>query len=225
MSHKAFNPSCLPASSNNTLNASALTTTRAFLYGQNGDDTISGGKANDILSGGAGNDTLNGSDGTDYLRETADVNFTVAEGTLTGLGTDTFSNIEIVQLFGGNSNNTLDASALTTTRAFLYGQNGDDLLKGGATNDTLFGGIGDDTLIGGTGIDTASYYTTIGSVSVNLETGNANDGEGGTDTFPKLKIFKAQIPQAIISRVMPIIIRSMDMAVMTPSRVGMVTIP
>ncbi len=162
-----------------------------YLYGENGNDTLVGGLVNDNLDGGAGNDTLNGEqgddrfsggagndvinggDGRDTLTETADVNFTAIEGTLTGLGTDTFSNIEILSLYGGGSNNTIDVSQLVTTRVFLYGRDGNDNLLGGAGGNYLYGENGNDTLVGGL-------------VNDNLDGGVGNDllnGGIGRDTL------------------------------------------
>jgi Ca2+-binding RTX toxin-like protein len=70
---------------------------------------------------------------------------------------------ETVSVFAGDGNDrvTVDAS-VTTWRAELFGENGNDdleggpladLLDGGAGNDHLKGGAGDDELIGGTGRD------------------------------------------------------------------------
>jgi Ca2+-binding RTX toxin-like protein len=123
------------------------------LRGGVGNDTLNGAAGDDVLRGNGGNDTFDGGIGTDTLREFGDVNFTVTEGTLNGLGTDTFTGIEIVRLTAGGSNNTLDASALTTTLANLSGQGGNDSLTGGQMNDSLFGDEGADTLTGGLGND------------------------------------------------------------------------
>ena len=169
--------------SDNTIDASALTNTRAYLYGRDGDDSLIGGAANDILQGEAGNDTIDGGNGTDHLREIADVNFTATEGTLTGLGTDSFSNIEVVQLFGGGSDNTIDASALTNTRAYLYGRDGDDSLIGGAANDILRGEAGNDTIDGGNGTD---RLREIADVNFTATEGTLTGL--GTDSFSNIEV-------------------------------------
>ena len=75
--------------------------------------------------------------------------------TLTGLGTDTFTNIESAALTGGIGNNTLNASAFTLGSVTLDGGAGNDFLTGGSQNDTLTGSAGNDTLNGGLGIDRA----------------------------------------------------------------------
>ena len=51
-------------------------------------NTLIGGAGNDILIGGPGNDTLSGDTGTDLLVESGDVNFTLTDNALTGVGTD-----------------------------------------------------------------------------------------------------------------------------------------
>jgi Ca2+-binding RTX toxin-like protein len=121
---------------NNTLDVSAFTGRLTF------------------LEGGGGNDTLIGRDtGIDRVRARGDVNFTLTDSQLTGLGTDTLNSIEEAELIGNGSDNTLDASAFTRGRVLLWGESGDDLLKGGTGNDYLSGEVGDDTLMGGAGID------------------------------------------------------------------------
>jgi Ca2+-binding RTX toxin-like protein len=42
-------------------------------------------------------------------------------------------------------------------------------------------------LTGGNGNDFAYYYTVTGAVTVNLATGTASDGEGGTDTLSQIE--------------------------------------
>jgi hypothetical protein len=72
-----------------------------------------------------------------------------------------------VRAMGGAGNDTLDAAALTTTRAMLDGGAGNNTLYGGAANDTLIGGgnvgpkvngpegqQGNNIVVGGAGADT-----------------------------------------------------------------------
>jgi Ca2+-binding RTX toxin-like protein len=120
--------------SDNLLDASAFSG-QAFLYGMGGDDT---------LMGGAGNDTLDGGDGVDTVEQTADVDMTLTDTSLTGMGLDTLISIEMAVLTGGAGNNILNA----------LGFSGPVILNGGAGDDTLIGGAGDDELVGGDGTDT-----------------------------------------------------------------------
>jgi Ca2+-binding RTX toxin-like protein len=52
-----------------------------------------------------------------------------------------------------------------------------DELDGGGDNDVLHGGAGADALDGGGGVDVASYADAATSVTVNLLTGSASDGD------------------------------------------------
>ena len=119
------------------------------LVGGAGDDKLRGqGTSGDTLHGGPGDDTLDGGDGYDHIFETADIDFTVTDSTLTGLGNDTLINIQLAQLFGGSNANIIDASAFSG-RAFLNGAGGNDVLRGGIGYDRIFGGSGRDLLVGG----------------------------------------------------------------------------
>ena len=63
----------------------------------------------------------------------------------------------------------------------LRGFDGNDRLFGRGGDDSLFGGRGDDLLDGGGGFDRVRYIDDPGGVVVNLATGRARDGYGGTD--------------------------------------------
>jgi Ca2+-binding RTX toxin-like protein len=185
---------------------------RDSLNGGAGDDLVVGqGGSGDSLTGGEGNDTLNGGAGTDMLIEEGDVDFVLSNTTLTGLGNDSFFALEVFEISGGASANTINASAFTLagTTLVINGSGGDDVivgssrddtidggagndsLRGGAGNDflnggdgddTLNGGEGDDTLIGGNGADGLSGFT-----GNDLLNGNADDdtlyGGMGNDTL------------------------------------------
>jgi hypothetical protein len=131
------------------------------LFGQDGDDTLTGGSGNDVMDGGLGLDTL------DFADATAAINFTLVQSSsdtivdlsASGLGTDTYRNMENVT--GGAFNDNLTGS---TANDILVGGGGNDILNGASALDTLSGGAGNDSLNGGTGVDTLS-------------------GGSGTDTF------------------------------------------
>lgn len=107
------------------------------LYGDAGDDQLSGYKGDDYLEGGAGNDTLNGGDGADQL--------------LGGAGNDTLEGgAGLDLLVGGAGADTLNGGSGADR---LSGGAGDDTLNGGEDNDFLDGGQGADTLYGGAGND------------------------------------------------------------------------
>ena len=155
----------------NILNAAGFTSA-AMLLGDAGNDT---------LVVGTGNNTLDGGEGTDTLTATGDVDLILIDSQLTGLGTDTFANIEQVTLIGGPGDNRLDAS----------GFSGTTVLSGDTGNDTLVVGNGDDTVDGGDGIDTlvatgdVDFALTDGQLTglgidtlVNVEEANITGGAG-----------------------------------------------
>lgn len=150
---------------------------------------VRGSKFNDILTGGnpdsgtgatdgierfegnAGNDTIDGGAGYDRVEyrwaSTAAVNVTLG-GTGFGTaqdglgGTDTLINIEAVR--GSAYNDTLTGSDSAAFESF-DGREGNDIIDG----------MG--------GIDRADYERSKGGVTVNLTTGIATDGYGGTDSL------------------------------------------
>lgn len=189
------------------------------LLGGDGSDLLDGGDGNDVLNGegndfdsiigGLGNDTLGGGSGNDVLIESADVNFVLTSISLTGLGTDSLAGLEFAQLTGGDSNNSINASAFSgavTLRGgagndtltggiaadFFSGEAGNDSILGQGGADSLFGGAGADFLNGGDGND--SIYGQGGSLD-SLYGGTGNDlldggigndtlfGEDGNDTL------------------------------------------
>ncbi|WP_316346829.1 DUF4347 domain-containing protein [Desulfuromonas acetoxidans] len=130
------------------------------IYGGGGADTIDAGAGDDILGGGDGVDILIGGEGTDLLDEQLDATSMVLTDTslTTVVGgvttTDTLTDIEQAMLTGGDSVNTLDASAFTLGSVALYGEGGDDTLIGSVSDDYLSGGEGSDAISGNGGIDT-----------------------------------------------------------------------
>ncbi|WP_298232626.1 type I secretion C-terminal target domain-containing protein [uncultured Azohydromonas sp.] len=156
-----------------------------------GNDTVHGGGGNDLLDGSsggadrlygdAGNDTLFGFSDDDLLDAGADHD--VAFG---GFGNDT--------LLGGDGDDQSGYYEVYKGRGYagtgLHGEEGNDLVDGGAGNDYLDGGSGDDTLLGGTGDD----YINANTAPANGDTtdndsvrgGNGNDylyGGNGNDTL------------------------------------------
>jgi Ca2+-binding RTX toxin-like protein len=176
------------------------------LFGGAGRDTLDGGSGNDLirgqgsldaLTGGDGDDTLDGDAGNDRVIESRDVDFTITNNSLTGVGNDVLREIESVRLTLGDSANLVDARYFSGgTVIFFHG--GDDTLIGGAGpdyavgfggndsltgnrgNDTLYGSGGRDLLDGGDGND---QLFGVGSSGDRLFGGNGNDlldgGAGG----------------------------------------------
>ncbi|MBS0310274.1 MAG: hypothetical protein JSR88_02910, partial [Proteobacteria bacterium] len=148
---------------NDTLYAENTSGNYTDLYGEDGDDILTGGAGMNTLMGGLGNDAIIGGSGT---------NFIYGDDWLGAGGNDV--------IFGGTGYNYVWAGAGNDTvvgnigNDNLMGQQGDDQLYGNAGNDSLNGGLGNDTLVGGTGDD---IYTVDNIADIVTE----NAGEG-TDT-------------------------------------------
>ncbi|MCW5664654.1 MAG: hypothetical protein KIT35_12530 [Piscinibacter sp.] len=181
------------------------------LSGLAGDDEMAGGDGNDLLNGGEGNDTLDGGAGSDtatYANANGGVNIDLLVGTGVGAGASNVGNdvlISIERVVGGSYNDTLlgsnGANVLNGGAGIdtLVGRGGNDNLLGGAGADYFDAsatagtgaGAGNDTMDGGTVTDpvnlldgnTVGYNDSGAAVSVNLATGTASDGGGGTDTL------------------------------------------
>jgi Ca2+-binding RTX toxin-like protein len=166
------------------------------LRGDQGNDTIMGGAGNDYITGGSGDDSIDGGAGTadtaDYFFSDTSAAITVNLGTgavTGGAGNDTLIGIENINASDFNDNITGDANANS-----LEGRGGNDTLLGMEGSDNLAGGAGNDSLDGGvitdrinyTDLNTANYSSATEGVNVNLQTGTASDGLGGTDTLANL---------------------------------------
>lgn len=104
-----------------------------LIYGDDGDDSLTGGIANDRIFSGAGNDTINGNDGDDYAYSAS------GDDTIDGGdGND--------RLNGGYGNDSIDGGWGDDT---VYGSVGDDIVRGGWGNDRIFGHNGNDEIYGG----------------------------------------------------------------------------
>ena len=144
----------------------------SYLYGEAGNDTLTGGAGSGAFFGGAGNDIITGGAGDNYIW--GDDFGTGAGGddvihggngydlVFAGGGNDVvFGNGGNDQingghgndtLRGGDGNDTLEAGAGTSWE-YLYGQAGDDSLIGGTGNNVMYGGLGADTITGGDKFD------------------------------------------------------------------------
>ncbi|MBP2295975.1 beta strand repeat-containing protein [Azospirillum rugosum] len=155
------------------------------LQGGNGADSLVGGTGNDILEGGAGADVLDGGVGDDTVSYwnsgvgvTVDLSLTGAQVSAGDASGDVLTNIENI-----NGSQLSDLLMGNDQANFFFGQSGNDTIVGGAGNDSVRGGAGNDSLDGGAGADMVDYRDSSAGVSVNLGTGLAQDGWGGTDTI------------------------------------------
>ena len=136
-------------------------------------DVITGDSNNNVIDGGGGNNTLDGGAGTntlDYSHDPAGVTVDLVTGTATNGygGTDTISNFQNV--IGSNHGDTIIG-------------NGNNVITGGSGNDHVVDGGGNNTFDGGGGINTLDYSSDPAGVTVDLATGTATNGFGGTDTI------------------------------------------
>jgi len=167
-------------------------------------DRITGNSGLNSFWGLGGNDTMDGGDGVDsiffgedYLTGgTAGARVDLTAGTaVDGFG-DTDRLISIENAHGSEAGDNFTGNAVENRLSglggndsldggfgndVLLGGEGNDLLVGGGNNDEIWGDEGDDTLDGGAGIDLAQYTNATSAVNVNLMTGIATDGLGGTD--------------------------------------------
>ncbi len=142
------------------------------LNGLAGNDTLIGGAGNDSLTGDLGSDSLDGGAGSDAVIDSTISNVTVTTTQIQWgktFGTDTYHNIEGMQIYGSDGPNKFDLTAFLGNTT-LSGGGGNDTLIGGSGNDSLSGGDGNDILTGNLGDDTFSGGT---GTDLLVETGNS----------------------------------------------------
>ena len=131
-------------------------------------DVLTGSAADETFMGGAGSDTIDGGAGFDrilFTSSTSAVKVTLS-ATSTGLAQDGLGGTDILTSIEG-----------------VTGSDFNDTIRGTDTApfESFEGRAGNDSINGGGGIDEASYEHSPAAVSVNLSTGSAADGWGGTD--------------------------------------------
>jgi Ca2+-binding RTX toxin-like protein len=132
-------------------------------------EQIEGGLGNDTLNGGSITDTLNQNNNNrvSYQNAGGAVSVDLAAGTASGAaGNDTLINFS--QIRGSAYNDTLLGSDSTQSERFE-------------------GLAGDDSIDGRGGFDDVAYDRSTSAVNVNLATGTASDGFGGTDTLSHIE--------------------------------------
>ena len=180
------------------------------LTGTSEDDVISGLGGSDALLGGAGADTLEGGDGADFLmgQEGADLILGGADNdTVRGDGGDAGDTID-----GGDGVDMFDYSgsgnlAVDLTRGFsssgaslvnienVWGNAGNDSIRGGDEVNEFYGYEGDDTLERGgadpldgeEGTDTGSYGEALAGVVASLAAPATNTGDAAGDTYASIE--------------------------------------
>ncbi len=166
------------------------------LDGGQGADSLSGGDGNDSILGSAGTDTLLGGTGNDTLDGGLDTD-TMAGGT----GDDVYmvdnqNDIPVESADEGVDemrssisanfylpDNIENLTLIGSADIYAIGNALNNVLTGNSGANILLGLAGNDTLIGGAGADVAYYLNDTAGVSVNLASGTAQDGFGGTDSL------------------------------------------
>ena len=198
------------------------------LIGGDGNDTLNGGAGNDTMVGGQGNDVYVVDASGDVVTEDAglDNGFDMVQTSLNSYtlganveqlsftGTGAFNgkgNALGNWIEGGSGNDTLSGDAGFDN---LLGGAGNDSLSGGADGDFIVGGAGNDTIDGGAITDRvnfwdgnyAAYYTATTGVTVNLTTGVALDGQGGTDKLININsVYGSQFNDTLIGSTAPVV--------------------
>jgi Ca2+-binding RTX toxin-like protein len=157
------------------------------LFGEDGDDELFGGSGNDLLYGGENDDVLNGGDGTNWLYGDGGSDTVTYEDASGGVGVW----LGYTTVPQGNGLGrfdylyTIENVTGSYYEDFIYGDDGDNVLKGLGGNDFFFAGAGADTIDGGSGIDTANYIdwnaNVLTPMTINLATGVGSGGEAEGD--------------------------------------------
>jgi Ca2+-binding RTX toxin-like protein/outer membrane protein OmpA-like peptidoglycan-associated protein len=153
------------------------------IFGDDGEDTLYGGKGDDEIHGGGNNDTIFGDSGIDTLHGDADDDTIFGDFGSFRLNAQN-KLVPVVQVGGTESGDFIFGDAGDDK---LLGGGGPDDMHGGANNDTMWGGVGADLMHGDEGNDTIFGETDRDRLfgdagSDYLEGGAGNDeAKGGDD--------------------------------------------
>lgn len=142
-----------------------------IIFGDNGQDELTGGALSDLICGGDGDNHIWGGAGADSL----------------------FGGSTQDRIWGGEGNDYLNGG---NGDNWLYGENGDDYIAGGNTRDTIEGGAGDDLVDAGSGddlVDGGEGNDTLNGQNNNdtLRGGPGADFLNGGDGFDQAPDFNA----------------------------------
>jgi Ca2+-binding RTX toxin-like protein len=173
------------------------------LIGGGANDTLLGNTLDNVITGGPGSDTINGRAGIDTLVEERDVDFVLTNtslGIIAPAETDTLTEIERVELTGGQGNNRFEVSGWTGGPVSIDGRAGTDTIL--STNDASFtltdtqllripgvlfhlASIDSAILTGGAGINTLNASAFTGPATLIGAAGNDTLlGGTGDNTYP-----------------------------------------
>ncbi|MFN7804404.1 MAG: right-handed parallel beta-helix repeat-containing protein, partial [Planctomycetaceae bacterium] len=172
---------------NDNVTVASTITRAAWLYGDDGNDTLTGGGGSDVITGGAGTDSQVGGAGNDTYLFDADtalgidtVNDSAGIDTLDFSGTTGQAialNLALTTAQVVNANLTL---TLTSASAIenVTGGSLHDTLTGNSLANTFIGGLGNDTLTGAAGNDIYRF-----NLDDTLGADTLNEAGGGIDTL------------------------------------------
>jgi Ca2+-binding RTX toxin-like protein len=139
------------------------------ITGTSGNDVTYGTSTNNLIMASAGDNYINGLGGYDtiiYAFIGSAINADLSQNTASNGSGGTDILIDIENVAGSNFNDTITGDSSAN---YFYGLGGDDIIDGGAGNDRV------------------DYSYGIAGVNVNLNTGTATDGFGGTDTLTSIE--------------------------------------
>ena len=102
---------------------------------------------------------------------------------LNGASLGGFSNVTRIVAYGQAGDDSIDVNSSVTVQTFLYGHDGNDILRGGSGNDFLIGGEGNDTFTGRAGSDYASGGAGNDTASSDVETFIGGSGDDGITIY------------------------------------------
>ena len=159
----------------------------AYVFGNAGDDSLTGGANFQNFIGGSGADTIDGGAGTDQVSYA----YTYNEPPVTGRGV-------VVDLAAGTVMDNWGSHDVLRNIENIEGSQYDDSLVGDSNSNYINGGAGADTIDGGAGSDQVNYYFIAGDhtgylpvtgrgVSINLAAGTATDNWGNQDVLRNIE--------------------------------------
>ncbi len=160
-----------------------------YVFGRSGADTlISAPGTGNWFNPGSGNDTIVGGsagfDWVEYQDDGFDQSGPATQGAVInlalGTATDAWGNQDTLSGIEGVGGSQFADQ--------IIGSAGNDTFEGRAGNDTIDGGAGNDSIDGGAGNDFVRYVAALAGVNVNLATGIAQDGYGGTDELISVEL-------------------------------------
>jgi Ca2+-binding RTX toxin-like protein len=102
--------------------------------------------------------------------------------------TNDYDGVKLVVLKGGDGNDTIDLTGILSPGQLKGGVGNDIIIGSDGGSNFLTGDAGNDNLDGGKGSNnTVDYSSSPNGVTVNLRSGFASDGFGGTDTLKNLQ--------------------------------------